>query len=126
VSTGDVLTIRTAQLQALGAGRLEALRRQVTASLRLRHRDLVAALPASYLDELVTASFTACREHGHNQAFTLAEFAESMLKDDRHPLAPTEMHRKLETILRDLDARARFTRLQAVKAATATKKAGEP
>ena len=114
------MTIRDAQLQAIEHGRVKSFEDQLAAALRRGHASAAGDLPDGYVEAVVAASSAACRARGHAGQATLADFADSMLKDDPHPMSAERMNEKVEQLLRDLDASARFARLEALRAQNPT------
>jgi hypothetical protein len=112
--------IRRAQLEALGRGRLGEFKAALAASLQRGRPGIPAGLPRPYLDQIVELSVTACHAHGYDQEATLTGFADSMLKDEQqHPMTSARLEEKVQTVLGELEARARFARLQALRASSA-------
>ena len=112
-----MLTIRNKQLEAIAEIDLRGFREMLAGILGRKYPDAVRGLPKTYLDQLITVAAATCRKNGYDRQGTVIDFAESLLRDDPHPMKSEDLARKAERVLRELRSSEIFHKLQAAKAA---------
>ena len=80
-------------------------------------------LNPSALRELVIFCMGLCLEQGFNQPSEITQLIDAMLKDSEHPMSAPDMEKKAQSVVKEFRARALYSKLQALKAATTPKAA---
>jgi hypothetical protein len=111
-----MLTVRKVQMDALAGARSEMFTGQVVELLWREWSQQCPGLRKDDLRTLVDFSSRICGEHGFLQQGTVIDFAQSMVKDDNHPMNTDRMAVKAQSILRELRARSLYERMQSATA----------
>ena len=111
-----MLTIRNKQLEAIAEIDLRGFRDMLAGILGRKYPDAIRGLSQPYLDQLIAAAVSTCRKNGYDRQGEVIEFAESLLRDDPHPMKAEDLASKAERVLRELRSSEIFRKLQAAKA----------
>lgn len=111
-----MLTVRNSQMEMLSGARSASFIDQLFDMLWRDWSPLCPGLGKDDLRALLDFSTRTCAEHGLGRQGAIIDFAQSMLKDDPHPMTGDRMTQKAEAILRDMRTGAMFERLQAAHA----------
>jgi len=100
----------------MAAHDVQAFRGVIVRLLTRKFAEALATSPAGYTARLVDTAMTCCAQSGFDRQGTVIEFAESMVKNDLHPLTPPQIMAKAQTTLREFQSRALSQSLRALEA----------
>jgi hypothetical protein len=91
-------------------------RRAVADVLRAKHEEALTGVPDAYVSSVAALALDNCEVNGFDERGHVIDFADALVKDDRHPLDSPALEAKAQRVVREFRARALFLQLQAIAA----------